>query len=84
MQKLSFNFNFTLWVLALLKEHMKIEEIAVYPGTFDPVTYGHIDLIKRAAKIFDRVIVAVAHNKSKGVFFSVAERVSMLKERSGA
>ena len=55
-------------------------KIAVYPGTFDPVTYGHIDLIERASKIFDRVIVAVAHNKSKGVLFSVAERVSMLKD----
>ena len=54
-------------------------KIAVYPGTFDPVTYGHIDLIKRAAKIFDKVIVAVAHNKSKGVFFSVQERVEMLQ-----
>ena len=59
---------------------MKRARIAVYPGTFDPVTYGHIDLIKRASKIFDKVIVAVAHNKSKGVLFSVAERVSMLKD----
>ncbi|MBN2452754.1 MAG: pantetheine-phosphate adenylyltransferase [Candidatus Omnitrophica bacterium] len=54
-------------------------KIAVYPGTFDPVTYGHIDLIKRASKIFDKVIVAVAHSKSKGVLFSVEERVNMLK-----
>ena len=52
---------------------------AIYPGTFDPVTYGHIDLIKRAAKIFDKVIVAVAHNKSKGVLFTVKERVEMLQ-----
>jgi len=59
---------------------MKDPKIAVYPGTFDPVTYGHIDLIKRASKIFDKVIVAVAHNKSKGVFFSVAERVAMLED----
>ncbi len=59
---------------------MKNGKIAVYPGTFDPVTYGHIDLIKRASKIFDEVIVAVAHNKSKGALFSVAERVSMLKD----
>ena len=58
---------------------MKRARIAVYPGTFDPVTYGHVDLIERASKIFDRVIVAVAHNKSKGVLFSVAERVSILK-----
>lgn len=55
-------------------------KIAVYPGTFDPVTYGHIDLIKRAARIFDKVIVAVAHSKSKGVLFNVAERVAMLKD----
>jgi len=56
------------------------EKIAVYPGTFDPITFGHIDLIERAAKIFDKVIVAVAHNKSKGVLFSVDERVAMLKD----
>jgi pantetheine-phosphate adenylyltransferase len=55
-------------------------KIAVYPGTFDPVTYGHIDLIKRATKIFDKVIVAVADNPSKGTLFSVEERVSMLKD----
>ena len=59
---------------------MSLPKTAVYPGTFDPVTYGHIDLIKRAAKIFDKVIVAVARNKSKGVLFSAAERVSMLKD----
>ncbi|MDP3803976.1 MAG: pantetheine-phosphate adenylyltransferase [Candidatus Omnitrophota bacterium] len=59
---------------------MKKNRTAVYPGTFDPVTYGHIDLIKRASKIFDRVIVAVAHNKSKGVLFSVEERVTMLRD----
>lgn len=53
--------------------------IAVYPGTFDPVTYGHIDLIKRALDIFEKVIVAVAHNPAKGTLFSVAERVAILK-----
>ena len=52
---------------------------AVYPGTFDPVTYGHIDLIHRAARIFDEVIVAVAHNPSKHPLFSVKERVELLK-----
>lgn len=52
---------------------------AIYPGTFDPVTYGHIDLIIRASKIFDRVIVAVAHSKSKGTLFSVSERVKLLR-----
>ena len=53
---------------------------AVYAGSFDPVTYGHIDIIKRAAKIFDRVIVAVAHNTEKEPLFDVEERMSMLKK----
>ena len=52
---------------------------AIYPGTFDPVTYGHIDLIKRARKIFDEVIVAVAHNPRKTPLFSVEERVVLLQ-----
>ena len=52
---------------------------AVYPGTFDPVTYGHIDLIQRARKIFDEVIVAVAHNPGKAPLFTVEERVHLLE-----
>ena len=57
-----------------------MKKIAVYPGTFDPVTYGHIDLIKRALKIFDTVIIAVAHNAEKEPLFSVEERIAMLKK----
>ena len=53
---------------------------AVYPGTFDPVTYGHLDVILRASKLFDRVIVGVLHNSSKSPLFSVEERVNMLKD----
>lgn len=53
---------------------------AVYPGTFDPVTYGHLDVILRASKLFDCVIVGVLHNSSKSPLFSVEERVKMLKE----
>ena len=53
---------------------------AVYPGTFDPVTYGHLDVILRASKLFDRVIVGVLHNSSKSPLFSVEERVNMLSE----
>lgn len=53
---------------------------AVYPGTFDPVTYGHLDVILRASKLFDRVIVGVLHNSSKSPLFSVEERVKMLRE----
>ena len=52
---------------------------AIYPGTFDPVTYGHIDLIRRARKIFDEVIVAVAHNPGKGPLFTVEERIQLLR-----
>ena len=52
---------------------------AIYPGSFDPVTYGHIDLIKRAQEIFHEVIVAVAHNPHKKPLFSIKERVRMLK-----
>ena len=53
---------------------------AVYPGSFDPVTFGHIDIIKRAAYIFDELIVAVLNNKGKTPLFSVDERVNILKE----
>ncbi len=53
---------------------------AIYPGSFDPVTYGHIDLIKRAQKIFETVIVAVAHNTQKKSLFSVKERTDLLKK----
>ncbi|MBM3244937.1 MAG: pantetheine-phosphate adenylyltransferase [Candidatus Omnitrophica bacterium] len=52
---------------------------ALYPGSFDPVTYGHIDLIKRAVEVFGELIVAVAHNPHKRPLFSVKERVCMLK-----
>lgn len=53
---------------------------AVYPGTFDPMTYGHLDIIKRAANVFDEVTVAVLDNKGKTPLFSVDERVNILKE----
>jgi len=57
---------------------------AIYPGSFDPITYGHIDLIKRASKVFDEVIVAVAENTHKNTLFSPVERVAMVKEAVGA
>ena len=53
---------------------------AIYPGTFDPMTYGHLDIIKRAANIFDHVVVSVLDNKEKTPLFSVVERVNILKE----
>jgi pantetheine-phosphate adenylyltransferase len=54
--------------------------IAIYPGSFDPVTNGHLDLIERGEKMFDKLIVAVLKNVEKQPLFSVAERVEMLKE----
>ena len=54
--------------------------IAVYPGTFDPITRGHEDLVRRAAAMFDRVIVGVAESRSKRPFFTTAERVDMARE----
>lgn len=53
---------------------------AIYPGSFDPVTYGHLDIIRRAAKIFDEVIVGILNNPEKSPLFSVEERVKMLEE----
>lgn len=54
--------------------------VAIYPGTFDPITYGHIDLIKRASPLFERIIVAVAINPGKQPMFSLDERVELVKE----
>ncbi len=53
---------------------------AIYPGSFDPVTYGHLDIIKRASEMFDEIIVSVLDNKNKTPLFSVEERVKMLEE----
>ncbi|MBI4706469.1 MAG: pantetheine-phosphate adenylyltransferase [Candidatus Omnitrophica bacterium] len=55
-------------------------QIAIYPGTFDPVTYGHIDIIKRAQEVFSEVIIGVAHNPHKKPLFDVNERVGLLKK----
>ena len=56
------------------------KQIAICPGTFDPITNGHIDMIERALKIFDHVIVAVAANESKQPLFSVEERLEMIRK----
>jgi len=54
--------------------------IAIYPGSFDPLTNGHLDVAQRAAKLFDRVIVAVAKNESKNPLFTLEEREELVKE----
>ena len=53
-----------------------MKKIAIYPGSFDPITNGHVDLIKRASKLFDEVIVAITQNANKSSFLSIDERVS--------
>ena len=58
---------------------MPTKSVAVYPGSFDPVTRGHLDIIQRAGRLFDRVIVAVLTNPSKRCTFTVSERLGMLK-----
>ena len=58
----------------------KTLKIAIYPGTFDPITFGHLDIIKRALKIVDRLVIAVARDTSKNPLFSVAQRVDLIKQ----
>lgn len=54
--------------------------IAVYPGSFDPLTNGHLDIIERGARLFDKLIVAIAHNTRKQSLFSVEERLEMIRQ----
>jgi pantetheine-phosphate adenylyltransferase len=53
--------------------------VAVYPGTFDPITTGHLDIIRRAARLVDRLVIGVSTNEGKGPLFSVADRVAMVE-----
>ena len=57
-----------------------MKSAAIYPGTFDPITYGHIDVIRKSLKIFDKVIVAAAENMNKNYLFSIDERVEIIKD----
>jgi len=57
-----------------------MKNIAVYPGTFDPITFGHVDIIKRAADLFKEVIVAVAISDHKSTYFNLDERLEMVRE----
>ena len=58
-------------------------KIAVYPGSFDPVTLGHLDIIKRTASMFDKVIIGVLNNRAKSPLFTARERVELLEEVTG-
>src|ERR1700710_2917072 len=61
----------------------KARRIGLYPGTFDPVTLGHLDIIKRAVKLVDTLVIGVATNASKAPLFTLDERVQMLKAEAG-
>jgi pantetheine-phosphate adenylyltransferase len=62
------------------KTQSTLVRAAIYPGTFDPITYGHLDIIERAVEIFDRVIVSVGQNPEKHPLFSLEERMAMVRE----
>ena len=57
-----------------------MKKVVVYPGTFDPITFGHIDVIKKALKLFDKVIVAASDGTNKNYFFSIDDRVKIIKK----
>jgi pantetheine-phosphate adenylyltransferase len=71
-----------LFILEFLCEFSQMRR-AIYPGSFDPVTNGHLDVIERARKLFDEVIVAVAHNDEKQPLLSLTERLDLLRETAG-
>jgi pantetheine-phosphate adenylyltransferase len=60
-----------------------MESRAIYPGSFDPITNGHVDIIKRGLKVFDEIVVAVLENPKKATLFSTKERVDMIRELFG-
>ena len=59
---------------------MTQSRVAVYPGTFDPITTGHLDIIRRAARLVDRLVIGIASNAGKGPLFSIEERVDIVRE----
>jgi len=61
------------------EENQSVGRVAIYPGSFDPITYGHIDIIERSLEIFDTVIVAIAYDTSKNALFTVKERMETVK-----
>ena len=57
-----------------------MKKIAIYPGTFDPITYGHVDVIKKSLKLVDKIFVAISESNEKKCLFSVEERMAIVKE----
>ena len=63
-----------------MRNNTQNQRTAIYPGSFDPITKGHLDVLERASKMFDRVIIAVLKNSSKKSFLPVEDRVKLIKE----
>ena len=57
-----------------------MNKVAIYPGTFDPITFGHIDVIKKGLKLFDKVVVAVSDGENKDYLFSIEERIEIVRK----
>ena len=57
-----------------------MNKVAIYPGTFDPITYGHIDVIKKALKLFDKIVVGVSNVSNKNYLFSTEERIDIVNK----
>ena len=57
-----------------------MHKTAIYPGTFDPITFGHIDVIKKALKLFDKIIVAVSNGENKNYLFNSSDRIEIVKK----
>ena len=57
-----------------------MKKVAVYPGTFDPITYGHIDVIKKSLKLFERIVIAVSDGANKNYLFNSDERIEIIKK----
>jgi pantetheine-phosphate adenylyltransferase len=76
------SFAIRLFISPFLCDFSRMQR-AIYPGSFDPVTNGHLDVIERARKLFDEVVVAVAHNDEKQPLFSLEQRLDLLQETAG-
>jgi pantetheine-phosphate adenylyltransferase len=81
---LELQFTVDAWFSRTLHESSQHMRRAIYPGSFDPVTNGHLDIIARARKLFDEVVVAVAHNIKKEPLFTLEERLGLLRDALGS